>query len=365
MARRPEGWTLSVDPRTKIQIVRFTHDKRPYKLSTGERDPGRAALAAARIYAEVVTGVRASDDEPGEATPSAPRRTLTPLDVLFSQWLADVEATLDETTVDVYTTYVKAHWLDFFKTLDAITEASASAYVRARLRKVKRKTVLKELSGLRGFLAWCKTYGHLDQVPTITSPARTATGTEYDGGKRKKVRVELSEEEVERILAALPERTRKKLPARAYFVTMYETTLRRETLFSLKSPGDYAKGRTTLRIRDEADKARFGREVPLSDAARAALDSVCPEEGLIFPRASYRYALYQAAKAAGLAEERARHLSYHDLRHAALTHLASVTTDLAGMAYLAGHKQITTTAQYVHASQKAAERALAARKQRS
>ena len=166
------------------------------------------------------------------------------------------------------------------------------------------------------------------------------------------------------MLAHLPELTKGKLPAKAFFTTMYETTLRRETLFSIGAPRDYAKGQATLVIRAEADKARFGREVPLSARARAALDSVCPDEGPIFPRGHFRHALLVAAKAAGLNEERSKHLSYHDFRHAALTHMASDSTDLVGMAFLAGHKHITTTAQYVHSHLKAAERALEAREKR-
>ncbi len=51
---------------------------------------------------------------------------------------------------------------------------------------------------------------------------------------------------------------------------------------------------------------------------------------------------------AGLEEERARHVSNHDLRHAALTRCASHTSNLAGIAYLAGHRQVTTAARYVH-----------------
>ena len=35
------------------------------------------------------------------------------------------------------------------------------------------------------------------------------------------------------------------------------------TLAELRAPDDYAVGRETLLIRDEADKARFGREFPL------------------------------------------------------------------------------------------------------
>lgn len=204
---------------------------------------------------------------------------------------------------------------------------------RSRLRRVRRTTVVKELSALRRFLHWCQLRGYLVDVPTIPSPPRTATGVDYDHGKRNKVRVELTEEEAEAILGNLPETMRGGGNPKAFFTVMYETTLRRGTLAGLMAPLDYAPGRPTLNVRTEIDKARFGRELPLSERARRALDMVCPDAGLIFGDVKYRSRLKAAALAAGLSEERAHHLSYHDWRHASLTHMASRTTDLVGLAY--------------------------------
>ena len=57
----------------------------------------------------------------------------------------------------------------------------------------------------------------------------------------------------------------------------------------------------------------------------------------------------------------ARHLSAHDFRHAALTHMAAVGSDLTAIGHIAGHKNATTTALYVHNSEAAARRAVARR----
>jgi hypothetical protein len=43
-----------------------------------------------------------------------------------------------------------------------------------------------------------------------------------------------------------------------------------------------------LVIRDEVDKVRYGRKLPLTDAARAALDSITPDNDLIFGRSMKR-----------------------------------------------------------------------------
>ena len=80
----------------------------------------------------------------------------------------------------------------------------------------------------------------------------------------------------------------------------WETALRPRTIARLTAPGDYHRGATTLQIRDEIDKNRFGRELPLTDTARAALDSVCPTSGLIFGHHDCTMLLRRAAKAAGI-----------------------------------------------------------------
>ena len=91
------------------------------------------------------------------------------------------------------------------------------------------------------------------------------------------------------------------------------------------------------------------------------LDAICPEEGLIFRRFEYRRILVQAARKVLATEHEARHLSAHDFRHAALTHMAAVGSDLTAIGHIAGHKNATTTALYVHNSEAAARRAVARR----
>ncbi len=174
-----------------------------------------------------------------------------------------------------------------------ITTADCDAYQRKRMREVARSTVTKELSALRGFLAWCKRGGFIDALPDVKSPPKGARGRPVEKGK--KVRVHLSPAEVEAIVANLPARTKKGLRPRAFYALMAETSLRKGTLERLEAPGDYRLGRQSLRIRDEIDKARFGRELPLTPRAREILDEIVPEEGLLFGVHSYRRVLEQAA----------------------------------------------------------------------
>ena len=87
----------------------------------------------------------------------------------------------------------------------------------------------------------------------------------------------------------------------------------------LRAPDDYAVGRETLLIRDEADKARFGRDFPLTDDARAALDRVCPASGLLFGDHDVRIEMRRAAVKVGIDPARVTHLT----RRAAIATLAA------------------------------------------
>src|SRR3954465_12348028 len=154
----------------------------------------------------------------------------------------------------------------------------------ARLRQVQGVTVRKELSALRQFLNWCVEVGELASAPTVPSVSKRSPGTTY--AKRRRVSaIELSPEECEAIIAALPEWSASKrvslFPIRARFLVAYETGLRPETIDLLATPTHYRKGSATITLSSGLDKNRFGREVPLSARARVSLDSVSPVEGLI------------------------------------------------------------------------------------
>jgi len=191
--------------------------------------------------------------------------------------------------------------------------------MRKRLEEVKARTVQKELSALRRLLAWMMERGLVPQAPVVPKLPRRATGTAHPSGRRK--RIDLSPEEMDAIVRALPTRTRDGQPLRGYFELMRETGLRPGTLQRLRAPDDYRPGSQFLRIRAEADKARYARELPLSERAREVLDDVCTDEGILFPKFAWRYPLRTAAVAAGLEPDRASKLSPYDFRHGVATEL--------------------------------------------
>ena len=104
-------------------------------------------------------------------------------------------------------------------------------------------------------------------------------------------------------------------------------------------------------------KERFGREMPLSDEARAALGAVAPQAGLIFGER-----LPRAAKEGGNSDPAAS--KGGDLRRlrvaARPSHAVAETGNLTGLAHLAGHRNARSTHRYLHPTRAAAKRALAA-----
>jgi hypothetical protein len=74
----------------------------------------------------------------------------------------------------------------------------------------------------------------------------------------------------------------------------------------LRAPEDYRPGSRFLRIRAEADKARYARELLLSERAREVLDEVCPEKGILFLEFAWRYPLRTAATPPRLMAHRAK-----------------------------------------------------------
>lgn len=355
MAKRSRGWALYRDERKGVYFVRFRHAEVRWKRSTRKSDRGEALVEAAKIYDGIVNGER----------PKATQGKAPPLSRAFAAWIHDFKSSHAASTAETYEGY-SAAFIEEFRSLSLITSASIAKYARDRLRKVKATSVRKELSALRSFLAWCVEAHLLTEAPIVMSIPKRAVGTKgtwADGADREQRRIDLTPEQAEALIAALPERSRRGHPARDMVALMWETTLRMGTIARIESPRHYTKGSATLRITKDIDKSRYEREVPLSARAREILDRHCPKKrGVVFGAVRLHGVLAPASIASGIHEDDASKVSPHDIRHAALTHLASTPgVSLAGAAYLGGHKHMSTTDRYVHAGKGAAEAALAAR----
>ena len=170
------------------------------------------------------------------------------------------------------------------------------------------------------------------------------------------------------ILAELPELSKtiggRRWPLRDRFAFMWETTLRPETLSRLMVPDHWRPGARHLELTDEDDKARWGREVDLSDEAVAILERVAPARGLIFGRHSYYKAIKRAA-AAVLGPLKGKSFAPYDFRHGRAKERLDAGAPIRGVSYMLGHKRVSTTDKYLAPERSAGIEALNAGKKRA
>lgn len=325
MARRPEGPKLKWPggkPGSGIARVRFTHAGRRYDESTGTSDVEEAERVKLVIYADIVSGrVRKTGSgvliHPGTPTLS-----------LWAKWLVAVGPELGKNTDRTYGVYGR-HWSRAMPTIGDVTEANIGTYQRQRLTEVKRKTLTKELGAGRSFLRWCKEQGFVSEVPRFPPLPKKATGTPHKMGRRKPDYV-LSAAEVEAIIAVHP--------APDFFIVCWETGLRPDSTVSRLERSDLLPG-NRLRIRPEADKNRWGRIIPVSDRAYAALQRSLPF-GFKDRIEGWKTA---SRKAIG------RETTPYDAKHARVTLWVNAGMPLGGISRLTGVSIETLTKVYAHA----------------
>ena len=161
----------------------------------------------------------------------------------------------------------------------------------------------------------------------------------------------LSEAEVDTLLAAaaaLP--PPRNLAATAGLEMLYATGLRISELLTLPRSA-LQGGRDILFVRGKGGRERM---VPLSDAARTAIEALPPAGRWLFPgrnparpltRQGFDLLLRDASLAAGLDPSR---ISPHVLRHSFASHMLARGADLRSLQLLLGHADIATTEIYTH-----------------
>ena len=357
MGRSSQGHKLR--NRDGIWTVRFRIDKKQHEYSTGvkaepatAKRPSEAAVAEGRrIYAAALAG------EPVGKKPLPPlpaASDASPLAERAVEWVDQLA--IREVTRDAYEGYTVG-WLKVWRSTADLSDATLAVYITKRLRSVTRKSVLNEASALRSFCTWLHVSGAVAMPLTVPGVPKALGGTKFKVRRRVKA-PELSPQEVERLLAHLPIKSRWGHAVRARFILMFDTTLRPATLDKLSIPENWARGEVALRVRPEDDKEGYDREVPLTDRALAALDASAPVKGLIFGKHNYRGYLTAAAKAALPASKAAIFTGQH-IRSAAVTRYLELSNNLPGVQHMAGHKHASTTARYVRASFRAASAVVA------
>ena len=216
--------------------------------------------------------------------------------------------------------------------------------------KAKATSVARRLSALRRFYRFQLAQGALTDDPTLRVRA-----------PKKPLRLpkQVSEAQVEALLAAPDTRTALGVRDRAMLETLYATGLRVSELTGLKR-SQVAHDAGVVRVIGKGSKERL---VPMGDEAvawvtryladvRPALAATSKRDELFLTqrhgpltRQAFWALIKRYAVRAGIPKTS---LSPHVVRHAFATHLLNHGADLRVVQLLLGHADITTTTIYTH-----------------
>lgn len=330
-------------------------ERRQVESGTGTADPATAAARAPDIYAEAIrkgthVGRRRCVDDGGPMSTSE----------LGKAWLNDARAWLDPGTIEDYAMRVETFLAKAFPSILDVNTARLKRYIGARLGEVKATTVRKDMSAVRGLLAWCKERGKLADVPEVPGVPKRVLGTAYERPSRAPA-PELSPEEIKAFLAALPDVSERASTVTGYrflvrprFEFGYETGLRPGTLDKLSVPEHWAPGEHVLRLPARSLKQRRDNLLPLTARAREILECWAPRWGLIFGSHDYRNQVIPAAEEA-LPEHKRQAFCAAHLRSARITHNLDEGMAPTAVQRLATHSSLATTAKYARESFRIAE----------
>lgn len=234
--------------------------------------------------------------------------------------------------------------------LAAATREELLAYIeRRRADGVTARTAARLLSTLRRFYRYLVREGRLQSDPTalIDSPKLA-----------RPLPKALSEEQVERLLAAPDVATSLGLRDRAMLETLYATGLRVSELVGLTLP-QISLVQGLVRVVGKGNKERL---VPLGEEAVAWLSRYAAEARMDLVKRQATDALFITARGGPLTRQAFWHnikryarqakvdakLSPHTLRHAFATHLLNHGADLRAVQMLLGHADLSTTQIYTH-----------------
>jgi integrase len=265
-------------------------------------------------------------------------------------------STIDPGTIASYALYLETHWEPHFPSLLDVNTTAVKGRIAERLLVVKAETVRKELSALRGLMAWAVESGLISDAPVIPGVPKRVQGNSFAKRRRSKPG-ELTQAEIRKFIAALPLSTPKLGPVRARFILGYEMALRPSLLDRLSTPEHWRPGSDWLDLPAWAMKGRRDSRKRLTRTACLALESLELEPGLIFGDHDYRDVVAKAA-AVALPPEKAATFTAAHLRSAGITHFLERGASLPNAQALADHKHASTTDRYVRASEKGIEKEL-------
>lgn len=228
-------------------------------------------------------------------------------------------------------------------------EVDVQGYMAARHAESRPSSVGRRLSVFRRFYRWAVREGLCAQDPTLRMDAPR---------QRMRLPGTLTEQQVERLLAAPDVLDTLGLRDRAMLELLYASGLRVSELVTLRTV-QLGLNEGVLRVTGKGSKERlvpFGQEAGewlqrYLDGARGQILGERVSEALFvtaqgqgMSRQMFWKLIRKYAIVAGIHQ----HLSPHTLRHAFATHLLNHGADLRVVQMLLGHADISTTQVYTH-----------------
>jgi integrase/recombinase XerD len=236
------------------------------------------------------------------------------------------------------------------KALLAASHADLLGFLADKVkRRAKASTTSRELSTFKRFYRFALRQGRIADDPTLKINA-----PKLPRGLPKS----LTEEDVEKLLAAPRTEEALGLRDKTMLETLYASGLRVSELVTLKVP-QVSEDMGVVRVMGKGSKERL---VPLGEEAlswirrylrearpallggRTSDDLFVTTRGAAMTRQAFWYLLKRYTAQAGLGKP----ISPHTLRHAFATHLLNHGADLRVVQLLLGHSDISTTQIYTH-----------------
>ena len=225
--------------------------------------------------------------------------------------------------------------------MTALTPAKIAEYRDHRLSQVSSGTVIRELAYISSIINQARREWGIN----IDNPVRLVRKPQSPQGRNRI----LNEAEKLRILDELVPRPTRRVSMwmKPLVEFALETGMRRGEMLTLKWPNLDLINRTAFL---PLTKNGESRTVPLSTKAIHILESL-PRTitGEVFPikPETVAAAFIKATKRADVKD-----FHFHDLRHTAITHLATRLPNLIELAAVSGHKSLTMLKRYYHPTAK-------------
>jgi integrase/recombinase XerD len=243
--------------------------------------------------------------------------------------------------------------------LQAARRGDVEAWLAEQFRdRAKATSVARRLSSLRRFYGLQHQHGRIDADPTLRVRAPKLP---------RRLPKNLTEAQVEALLAVPDVAGRLGLRDRAMLETLYATGLRVSELVTL----ELAQASLDMGVVRVLGKGSKERLVPLGEEAVLWLRRYLAESRPELAGRNRSNALFLTARAAPMTRQAfwtlvkrcavkagipAASLSPHVLRHAFATHLLNHGADLRVVQLLLGHADITTTTIYTHVARERLKR---------